>query len=60
MYGSYAAVMITALIIVAAFAVMIISRKRAEKREFIRNVKDSWGRGKPRLFLAQEMESIRE
>ena len=60
MYGSYAAVLITALIIVAAFAVMIISRKRAEKREFIRNVKDSWGRGKPRLFLAQEMESIRE
>ena len=55
-----AALFITASVIVAAFAAMILIRKREEEKQFIKDVRNSWGKRSPRLFSVSETGGIRD
>ncbi len=59
MQAPHAAVLIIFGLIVAVFALMILNRRREERAELKKKMQNSWGRSNPRLFSAQEMESIR-
>ena len=58
--AGFLAVLSVFLLITAAFALMIVNAKRAKAREFQKQIKESWGCGHPRQFLAEELKSIRE
>ncbi|MDO5702185.1 MAG: hypothetical protein Q4G47_02385 [Lachnospiraceae bacterium] len=59
MLRSYEAVILTFILIAAAFAAMIISRRRTEKLRYIKMINDSWGKKGPRLFSASEPSGVR-
>ena len=59
MNASYAAILSTVIIITVLFALMIVSRSRTQKRAFEEELKNSWGKLKPRLFSAEEIKRIR-
>lgn len=60
MNASVIALLLIAVLIVAAFALMIIRAKRADENNFEKSIADSWGKINPRLFLVQDLEKIRE
>ena len=53
------ALVITAAVILAAFAAMIIRRKHLNALHFEKTVKHSWGKPSPRLFVVPDIGEIR-
>ena len=59
MNTSFIAILIIFLLVVAAFALMILNGRKAERSTFEQKIQKSWGTECPRLFSQEEMDAIR-